>query len=74
MCVDENSGRRVLDPKTIPLDISTKRIDKVGRYALTLAFSDGHSTGIYTYKSLRKLCECEKCAKEKGTFQETFSV
>jgi len=74
MCVDENSGRRVLDTKKIPLDISTKRIDKVGRYALTLHFSDGHSTGIYTYKSLRKLCECEPCAKEKGTFQETFSV
>lgn len=74
MCVDENSGRRVLDTKKIPLDISTKRIDKVGRYALTLQFSDGHSTGIYTYKSLRKLCECEECSKERGTFQENFSV
>lgn len=74
MCVDENSGRRVLDPKKIPLDISAKRIDKVGRYALTLQFSDGHSTGIYTYKNLRTLCECGECLKERGTFQETFSV
>ena len=74
MCVNEDSGRRVLDTKKIPLDISTKRVDKVGRYALTLHFSDGHSTGIYTYKNLRKLCECEKCSKENGTFQETFSV
>lgn len=30
-------------------------IDPVGRYAIRLTFSDGHSTGIYTWKYLHEL-------------------
>jgi len=31
----------------------------VGNYALGLAFSDGHDTGIYTFKALRGLADTE---------------
>ena len=30
-------------------------IRSVGRYALLIAFSDGHRTGIYSFETLRKL-------------------
>jgi len=36
----------------------------VGNYALQIDFSDGHSTGIYSYDYLRTICPCEKCARE----------
>lgn len=35
----------------------------VGNYALQIDFSDGHSTGIYSYDYLRTICPCEECAK-----------
>jgi DUF971 family protein len=35
----------------------------VGNYALSVDFSDGHSTGIYSYDYLRSICPCEECAK-----------
>lgn len=34
--------------------------DPVGRYALLFHFSDGHSTGIYRFESLRKLDPTEE--------------
>jgi DUF971 family protein len=38
------------------------RVEPVGRYALSLAFNDGHDTGIYTYEFLRGLCPCPACS------------
>ncbi len=74
MCVDENSGRKVLDTKKVPLDIQIKTHHTVGRYALAFHYSDGHSTGIYPHKKLRELCECELCMKEKKQDLKSFSV
>jgi ATP-binding protein involved in chromosome partitioning len=54
-CRDEITGARLLDPATVPLDIRITRVWSVGNYALGLAFSDGHATGIYTFKSLRAM-------------------
>jgi DUF971 family protein len=36
----------------------------VGNYAIQVDFSDGHTTGIYSFDSLREMCPCEACAKE----------
>jgi ATP-binding protein involved in chromosome partitioning len=54
-CRDEMSGKPLLDPASVPLDISLTRVWSVGNYALGLAFSDGHDTGIYTFKALRAM-------------------
>src|SRR5579863_2718641 len=35
----------------------------VGNYALQIDFSDGHTTGIYSYDYLRSICPCPECAK-----------
>ena len=52
-CVDEISGRRTLDPATIPPDIRADSLELVGAYGLRVRWSDGHGTGIYTFAWLR---------------------
>jgi DUF971 family protein len=54
-CIEEGTGRKILDPSTIPLDIHAERIDPVGSYAIQVRWSDGHDTGLYTWEQLRKI-------------------
>jgi DUF971 family protein len=35
----------------------------VGNYALQIDFTDGHTTGIYSYDYLRTICPCAECAR-----------
>ena len=35
----------------------------VGNYAVQISFTDGHSTGIYSYDHLRNICPCTECAR-----------
>ena len=35
----------------------------MGHYALQIEFTDGHSTGIYSYDHLRTICPCAECAQ-----------
>ena len=58
-CVDEMSGRAVLDPPTVPLNIVPTRIWSVGNYAIGVSFSDGHRSGIYTFGHLRSMVTAE---------------
>lgn len=58
-CRDEMSGKRLLDPDRVALDIGLMRVWSVGNYALGMAFSDGHDTGIYTFKALRAMTGTE---------------
>lgn len=61
-CIDEDSGRRTLDPKRVPLDIRIESFEMIGRYAVALHFSDGHRTGLYAFKLLQKLPEADSSA------------
>jgi prepilin-type processing-associated H-X9-DG protein len=36
---------------------------QVGNYAIQITFSDGHSTGIYSYDHLRSICPCAACVE-----------
>jgi DUF971 family protein len=36
-------------------------LERVGSYALRMIWSDGHSTGIYSYQHLRDICPCPEC-------------
>ena len=62
-CVDEWSAKPILDRKNVPETIEGLKVNVVGHYALSIVFSDGHSTGIYPYKLLRKICACKECAE-----------
>lgn len=61
-CVDEMTGERILSPGMVPEDVHPHSIQYVGRYALQFFWSDGHSTGYYTFEYLRRLCPCAECA------------
>ena len=55
ICVDEWTGAERLDPASVPEDVHPLRIEPVGRYAIQIAWSDGHETGIYPFRRLREL-------------------
>ena len=38
-----------------------KALLPVGAYAVQIAWSDGHDTGIYTFENLRRMCPCDEC-------------
>jgi DUF971 family protein len=42
-------------------EIYPLQIGLVGRYAVSVQWSDGHDTGIYSYRTLRALCPCAQC-------------
>lgn len=43
------------------------KAEAIGRYALGITWSDGHSTGIYSFDYLRELCLCGKCNEKAGS-------
>ena len=56
-CVNEWTGEKSLKAESVSDDINFSHISIVGRYALNFHFSDGHNTGIYSFKYLRELAE-----------------
>jgi DUF971 family protein len=56
-CVDEMTGVRTLKRDMVDEGVYPTAIHYVGRYALQFVWSDGHSTGIYTYEYLREIAE-----------------
>lgn len=40
-------------------------VEAVGSYAVRVYWNDGHSTGIYSFDHLRKICPCAECAEGK---------
>jgi DUF971 family protein len=52
--------------------VTAKSAKAVGNYAIHIEFSDGHSTGIYSFDHLREICPCEECGREfRATATET---
>jgi len=60
-CVDEVSGRKLLQSDRVPRDVRARRWHPVGNYGVAFVWSDGHDTGIYTFDRLRGLCPCDEC-------------
>lgn len=59
-CVDEITGERILDPNSIPDDIAPASLGFSGNYALKVTWSDGHSSGLYTWDLLAEIARCTK--------------
>ena len=60
-CVDEWSGKRHLERAGVPDDVQPTSMSLVGNYAIQIGWSDGHSTGIYSFDYLRAMCPCPAC-------------
>lgn len=57
LCVEEMSGRKLLDPKTVRADVSPRQIVSIGNYALGFDWNDGHNSGIHSFNDLRAIGE-----------------
>ncbi|MBI2521037.1 MAG: P-loop NTPase [Bdellovibrio sp.] len=54
-CVDEYTGTKILKTETVPLTIRIEHYNIVGRYGLSVRFSDGHGTGIYKLSNIKQM-------------------
>ena len=66
-CVEEMTGRPLLDPASVDPGVYPLEIEYVGRYALRFQWSDGHSTGIYPFDMLRRICPCDVCEAQRAS-------
>ena len=53
-CQSEVTGERLLDPTTVPEDLSVTNMAIAGNYGVSIHFSDGHTTGIYRFRELKR--------------------
>jgi len=76
-CNDERGKKEVLTTMNLPPSPllpmykpkpRAQGATQVGNYAVQISFTDGHSTGIFSYDYLRTLCPCEECGR---AFRET---
>ena len=61
-CRDEWTGARILDPNSIRPDLALDGMEPVGSYAVRLTWNDGHSSGLYTWESLRRIADSDPTA------------
>ena len=46
--------------------IKMNSVEEVGQYAVRIHWNDGHSTGIYSFDHLRKICPCPVCRAKRA--------
>ena len=51
-CVEEFSGKPLLDPNDVPDHVYPVRMQPMGNYAMAVQWSDGHSSSIFPYEML----------------------
>jgi DUF971 family protein len=61
-CVSETTGQRLTFEEHVRPDVAIAAARMVGNYALHFDWSDGHTTGIYSFDYLRRICPCASCA------------
>ena len=54
-CVDEGTGRKILEDSSVPVDVQMRSAHPVGNYGIAFVWTDGHETGIYPIARLREL-------------------
>lgn len=42
-------------------------VEPIGQYAIRIFWNDGHSTGMYSFDHLRKICPCAECQAKTTT-------
>jgi ATP-binding protein involved in chromosome partitioning len=54
LCQSEATGERLLDPASVPEDLTVSDMSLMGNYGVGVHFSDGHTTGIFRFRELRR--------------------
>lgn len=55
-CVNELTGERMITKERISENVRPLSVSVVGRYAIKIDWSDGHSTGMYDFDRLYEIC------------------
>ena len=63
LCVNEITGEQLFKPESIKPDIAPLKIIPLGNYALGIEWNDGHTSGIYPYRNIRKIAENNEAKK-----------
>ncbi len=66
-CAEVHRGQSASPFPMFKPAVRLNAVEPVGNYALRLIWSDGHSTGIYTWEYLRSICTCAECAAHRET-------
>ena len=64
-CVEEMTGRKLLDPASVAPDVVARGMTLIGQYAINIQWSDGHNTGIHNFRELREGCSCPECVARR---------
>jgi DUF971 family protein len=51
-CIDELSGKALLNERSVPAEVFPGKIEPKGNYAVAIVWSDGHKSSIYPYSLL----------------------
>jgi len=55
LCVNEFTGQPMLNPDSIPEDIKVESVAPLGNYAVGIVWSDGHSSGIFSWEHIKRI-------------------
>ena len=66
-CIEETSGRPLLDPVKVPPNVRATSIALMGQYAINITWSDSHSSGIFNFRDLRRGCPCAECTAVRAS-------
>jgi len=76
-CTGAHGTPPTTKPKNTPFQmyqpsLKMLSVEPVGNYAIRIVWSDGHSTGIYSFEHFRKICPCNQCKQQySGERRET---
>ncbi|MEQ9409663.1 MAG: DUF971 domain-containing protein [Fuerstiella sp.] len=56
-CIDEFTGRQILDRDSVPDTITPDDVALTGNYALKFRWSDAHESGLFTWDHLRSIAD-----------------
>lgn len=60
-CQGHSGAIAFVPPSPEGNQLELDQIEPVGNYALRLAWFDGHGSGLYSFRYLRALCQCDAC-------------
>jgi DUF971 family protein len=61
LCQGHDNVEIVFHPP--PGAVEALSVQPVGSYGISIAWSDGHATGIYRFAFLREICPCGECRR-----------
>jgi len=62
LCINELTGEKILKERDVKEGIAAKSVTPLGNYAIGITWNDGHTSGIYPYKTIRELGETLSCS------------